>query len=60
MTLNWEDFMGHSGVRASLTVTNVTDNDTPPGMPALYDSFGFQTSDTNRPRWFILALNYSF
>ena len=60
LTLSWTNPMGHTGLEAMLTVTNLTGNDTPMGISSGYDTANFNSAYPNIPRMIYASLKYSF
>jgi len=60
VTLGWDNVMGKRGVRASLSVTNVTGDETPIGIDSAYDGLGVTAYDAHPPRFVYGSLSYSF
>jgi iron complex outermembrane receptor protein len=60
MRFGWDNFMGQSGLDASIIVTNVTQNDTAAGVSSVYDSLNFNEIQPNAPRFVYATLRYSF
>jgi|GEM_PF-1687923 len=60
LNFNWDRPMGAEGLRASLTVTNVTGFSKPQGTNNNYDSVAYESYLVPIPRSFIFSVGYRF
>jgi iron complex outermembrane recepter protein len=60
VTLTWNEVMGHEGLRAALTATNVTHFDKPEGTNNNYDAFAYESHIIAEPQYIFASLRYAF